>query len=276
MMRTLRALPFLTDAPRIHLHDRRVGGGHVLLRRCKQEIDTALLGQSRIMVESAWISREIFVGPELKWIDEDAHHHDVPHPPRLVYELEVTFVQGPHRWHERDALAVSTRVRDATSHLGDRFNLLHLETVRGVRVRSASHITGPGSDCCTDVLRHLRVALQKFWIELVVEAEHVGQHKDLAVAVRAGANANRWDGDRFGDVRADRRGHQLEHHRKGSRPFKPFVFVDQSLPSRSFTSLNSCSANRIYRLRCKADVRHYGNPRTYQRVHGIEHLRTPA
>jgi hypothetical protein len=60
------------------------------------------------------------VRAKLRGIDKDAHDDKVAVLSRNIYELEVSFVQIPHRGHKADALALGAGVRDRGARLCNR------------------------------------------------------------------------------------------------------------------------------------------------------------
>src|SRR6266404_5100670 len=148
------------------------------------------------------------------------------------------------------------------------------ETVLGVRVRAAANIARPVSDCRADFLRHLRVALQKFWLEGIVEPQNIREHEDLPVAFDTRANADGRDSNRRRDASGDRGWHQLQHYGKGAGLLESFCLRDEQLRALLFTALNASAANRIHRLRSKPDMGHHRNSGANESVHGVQHFRT--
>src|SRR6202171_3022481 len=146
----------------------------------------------------------------------------------------------------------------------------------GIRICSASNITCPVSDGGADVVRHFGVALEKLWLEGVVQAEHVRKDEHLAVALDTGADADRRDSDCRGDTRGDWSGNELEHDRKRSRFFQSLRLTDQALGSFLLAPLNARPSNRVHGLRCEPDVGHDRNTGADESVNGVEHFRTPT
>src|SRR5919204_1186818 len=109
----------------MNLHYRSIRGIHVLFCWSEQKVYAPLLGECRVVIQSAWITREVLRGTELQWIDEDAHYDDLTNAARLVHQLEMPLVQRAHRRHKRDALALGSGVGNNAPHLGDRLYELH-------------------------------------------------------------------------------------------------------------------------------------------------------
>ena len=112
-----RALPALRPSAG-HDPDLRPGRIHRLHRRHEERVHPARLGQRPVAIEVARVAAEVFVGPELQRIDEDAHHDHVGPAPGLIHQREVTLVQGAHGRHEADALPCRTLAGDQARRAG--------------------------------------------------------------------------------------------------------------------------------------------------------------
>src|ERR1700730_6190679 len=106
-----------------------------------------------------------------------------------------------------------------------------LEAVLGVWIGAASNIARPAANRRANLLRHLGVALEKLRLERVVQAEHVRQHQNLAITLRARSDADCGNADGGGDACGDSGRHELEHYRERARLLEPFCLADQSLRS---------------------------------------------
>ena len=56
------------------LKSRRV---HFLRPRREEQVDAGLLGEVHVAVEVSRIARQVLVGPELSWVDEEAGHRHI-------------------------------------------------------------------------------------------------------------------------------------------------------------------------------------------------------
>src|SRR4051812_337226 len=74
----------------------------------EQQIDMDRLEQRSVFDWSARIRREVFVGPELQWIDEDTRDDAIRLLARLLREVAVASVQIAHCRNEGHALAALT------------------------------------------------------------------------------------------------------------------------------------------------------------------------
>src|SRR5205823_6671012 len=111
---------------RMHEDYRSVFRVHVFPGRGEQEVHSPLRGEPRVIVEGTWVPIEIFTGPELERIDEDAHDDRVGHALCCVDKFEVTFVQGAHGRHEGNAPPLRPKVCNDVTHFVDRSHYLHL------------------------------------------------------------------------------------------------------------------------------------------------------
>src|SRR3954470_6083302 len=108
MVRPHRAFPFLADAARGNKNHWRVLGIHVCLRRRKHEIHPAVFSEFCVLIERAWITREVLRRAELQWIHEHAHHDNFGYAFGFIDERKMPFMEGTHCRNESDALALTT------------------------------------------------------------------------------------------------------------------------------------------------------------------------
>ena len=86
--------------------------------------------QSSVAIEVARIGAEVFIGTELRGVDENGDHKPIASLPAVPHETEVPLVQKSHRRNEGDAAPVTALRLAPLSHLGDGFNDLHRKTGR--------------------------------------------------------------------------------------------------------------------------------------------------
>ena len=102
-----------------------MGGIHVRLSWSEHEVDAPRGGEPGVVIESARIAREVFGRAELQRIHKDAHDDDVGNSFGFVDQSEMSLVEGAHRRHERDALALRAHIGNYVPHLVDCIYLLH-------------------------------------------------------------------------------------------------------------------------------------------------------
>src|SRR5439155_613657 len=96
---------------------------------------------------------------------------------------------------------------DALQHL-----VFHAEALPFGWKAAVAHVGGIAGDGVPDRRAGFRVALDEARRKAGEQADQVMEHEDLAVAMRACADADGRDGDALGDQPRERRRHQLEHH----------------------------------------------------------------
>src|SRR5687768_13976394 len=128
-----------------------------------------------------------------------------------------------------------------------------LEAVVCIRVGAAANVTRPAPQRFPDVLGHLRIALEKLWLESVVQAEHIGEDEHLTIAMRAGSDSDRGNSDRGCDARGHGGRNELEDDRERAGFLEPLRFADQPLCSFLLASLHARAPDRVHRLRREAD-----------------------
>ena len=106
-------------------NDGRVGGIHVRLSWSEYEVDAPRGGEPGVVIESPRIAGEVFGRAELQRIHEDAHDDDVGNAFCFVDQSKMSLVEGAHRRHERDALALRAHIGNYVPHLVDGIYLLH-------------------------------------------------------------------------------------------------------------------------------------------------------
>lgn len=79
------------------------GGIHLLDRREKDQIDGMGAAKLQIVLDGTRIFREILARTELRGIDENGHRDSLRVFTAQLDEPEMTFMQGPHRRHQRHA-----------------------------------------------------------------------------------------------------------------------------------------------------------------------------
>ena len=138
-----RSLPLFAHAAGMNQNDGRVGGIHVRLSWSEHEVDAPRGGEPGVVIESARIAREVFGRAELQRIHEDAHDDDVGNAFGFVDQSEMSLVEGAHRRHERDALALRAHIGNYVPHLVDGIYLLHARSCVGRPGKSRSEHRPP-------------------------------------------------------------------------------------------------------------------------------------
>jgi hypothetical protein len=108
-------------------HDESLVARRVNLSRFrrKEDIDSAALGQLPVGLRIAGIFRKIFPRPELRRIDEEAHHREIGFGFRNVDQAQMALVQSPHGRNEGDPLALPLELEDFFLHVSDGRNDFH-------------------------------------------------------------------------------------------------------------------------------------------------------
>ena len=98
----------------------------------EHQLDTLLAAGLEIGLERAGVAVEIFVRPELEWVDEDRDRDDggARHPPRVPDQLPVALVQRAHRGDEQHA--APGRAQGPGDRRDARRGAVHRELARGV------------------------------------------------------------------------------------------------------------------------------------------------
>ena len=101
---------------------------HLLVRRSKDDLRSAVGQQLEIGVQRAGILREILGRSELRRIDVDRDDRAVAFGLGRAHQAQVPFVQRPHRRHESDSLAGTPQLGERLSQFGNsRDELGHVE-----------------------------------------------------------------------------------------------------------------------------------------------------
>src|SRR5688500_3182362 len=122
---------------------------------------------------------------------------------------------------------------------------------------AVAYLVAVAGDGAADLLADVRVGLHEARPEVLEQPEHVVRDEDLAVAPRAGPDADRRDREAPRDLFRDRRGNALHHDREGPGLFDGAGVVQQ----RRLVALHAEAAELADRLRRQADVAHDGDLR---------------
>jgi hypothetical protein len=99
------------------------------------------LALDAIVLKGAGVFGEIFLGSELRGIDEDRYHHAGVFLPGLLDEGEVTGVETAHGRHETNGLPSLPRLLEGLAEGGYGFNHLHFLNVNGGCSVCKAHLT---------------------------------------------------------------------------------------------------------------------------------------
>src|SRR2546422_4514624 len=155
-------------------------------------------------------------------------------------------------------------------------NLISLaERMLRSRVAALAHLRREYPCGLPHIFRQRRVLLDELGGELIIQAQHVVEHEYLSVARGPGANADRRDRERLRDLRRERCGHELQHHRESTGVLECDRIRLQSPCRRLIATLDPMAAEGVHRLGREAEVPHDRYPYVYQSPHRSGH-RLPA
>ncbi len=95
--------------------------------RHEQTIDSPGSGEFAVALEVAGIAREILVGTELEWIDENADDDTVGELACAIHQAQVALVKVSHRGNETDRMGMRALSGRPRAHLGKAGELAQLE-----------------------------------------------------------------------------------------------------------------------------------------------------
>src|SRR6185437_16200689 len=140
------------------------------------------------------------------------------------------------------------------------------------RKSAAAHFLRVAFQRITDRVTRLGVAFYEGRRKAAEQADDVVEHQHLAVAVRAGADADGGDTDAARDELRELRRHELEHHAPAARLLERDGALHDAPHALLVLALQSIAAERRGGLRCQADMPEHRHAGGYQRRDDRSHL----
>lgn len=94
-------IDILCDAMGVHITDLRHQDDQAATDICSGFTLAQLL---KIMVQRAWVRRQVFMWGKLRWVHKDRHDRIVVGLQRSIDQLQMTFMQRSHRRDKADSL----------------------------------------------------------------------------------------------------------------------------------------------------------------------------
>src|SRR5207248_7857549 len=135
------------------------------------------------------------------------------------------------------------------------------ETLLARREGATPYVLGVALEAVADRAARFRVALDEGRREAAEKSDGVVEDEHLAVAMRAGADADGRDAEALGDEPRELRRHELEHDAPAAGPLERYRAFDDAPRAFLVLALQLVAAERGGRLRRKPDVtehRHAG------------------
>ena len=128
--------------------------------------------------------------------------------------------------------------------------------MRGAREAAGLHFFHVALRGGHDLRAELREVLHEFWLQARVHAQKIVADQHLAVARRAGTDADRRDRDGFGDALPELARDPLEHDRVRARFGDRARVGEHAFGVGLAFALHAEAAHGVHRLRQQADVTH--------------------